>query len=95
MSGHEPRRDGGDERRLEAASGQNGVSPALIGLLIVAVLAAIFFLQNGSTTTVELWGFTWETTIRWSLLVAIGLGVLLDRLVSMVLRRRKKRKSIP
>lgn len=92
MSGHEPERGDG-ERRLDAASGQNGVSPALIGLLVVAVLAVIFFLQNGSTTTVELWGFTWETTIRWSLLVAIGIGVVLDRLLSMVLRRRRKRRA--
>lgn len=91
MSGHEPERAG--EQRLEAASGQNGVSPALIGLLIVAVLAVIFFLQNGSTTTVELWGFTWETTIRWSLLVAIGIGVLLDRLLTMVVRRRRKQRD--
>jgi uncharacterized integral membrane protein len=91
MSGNEPQRDG--EKQLEAASGQNGVSPALIGLLIVAVLAVIFFLQNGSTTTVELWGFTWETTIRWSLLVAIGIGVLLDRLLTMVVRRRRKQRD--
>lgn len=91
MSGTEPERAG--EQRVEAASGQNGVSPALIGLLIVAVLAVIFFLQNGSTTTVELWGFTWETTIRWSLLVAIGIGVLLDRLLTMVMRRRRKQRD--
>lgn len=91
MSGNEPERAG--EQRGEAASGQNGVSPALIGLLIVAVLAVIFFLQNGSTTTVELWGFTWETTIRWSLLVAIGIGVLLDRLLTMVVRRRRKQRD--
>jgi uncharacterized integral membrane protein len=91
MSGHESRRD--DEQRLEAASGQNGISPALIGLLVVVVLAVIFFFQNGSTTTVELWGFTWETTIRWSLLVAIGIGVVLDRLAATVLRRRRKRRA--
>ncbi|MEX0846217.1 MAG: hypothetical protein WD023_00425 [Ilumatobacteraceae bacterium] len=94
MSGHESKREDG-EQRLEAASGQNGVSPALIGLLIVAVLAAIFFLQNGATTTVELWGFTWDTTIRWSLLVAIGIGVLLDRLLTMVVRRRRKQRDKP
>ena len=91
MSGTEPERAG--EQRVEAASGQNGVSPALIGLLIVAVLAVIFVLQNGSTTTVELWGFTWVTTIRWSLLVAIGIGVLLDRLLTMVMRRRRKQRD--
>ncbi len=87
------------ERRLarsnetNAASGGNGVSPSLIGFVLVAVLATIFFFQNGDRININLWLFDWDTTIRWSLLMAMVLGALLDRLFGMWWRRRGKRKG--
>jgi uncharacterized integral membrane protein len=82
-----------DEQHLSAKSGSNGVSPSLIGLLIVAVLAAVFFFQNGDRTDIDLWVFDWNTTVRWSIVVSIFLGVVLDRLFSMWWRRRGRKKD--
>lgn len=76
-----------------AASGGNGVSPTLIAFVIVAVLAVVFFFQNGDTTNIDLWLVDWDTTVRWSIMVSIFLGVVLDRLFSMWWRRRGKRKT--
>lgn len=76
-----------------AASGGNGVSPSLIGFVIVAVLAIVFFFQNGDMTNIDLWLFDWDTTVRWSIMVSIGLGIALDRLFGMWWRRRGKRKA--
>ncbi len=74
-------------------SGGTGFSPALIGFAIVAVLAVVFFFQNGKRIEVNFWLFDWNTTIRWSLLVAMFIGVLLDRLFGMWWRRRGKKKD--
>jgi uncharacterized integral membrane protein len=82
--------DRSSSERVGTPRGNDGPSFAVIGFVIVAILAVIFFLQNGESTRVELWFFSWDTTIRWSLLVAIALGVLLDRLFGMVWRRRRR-----
>jgi len=76
-----------------AASGRNGISPSLIGFAVVAVLAGVFFFQNSNTIEVNFWLFDWTTTIRWALLTAMFLGVLLDRLFGMWWRRRGKKKD--
>ena len=76
-----------------AASGGNGISPSLIGFVIVAVLAIVFFFQNGDMTNIDLWLIDWDTTVRWSIMVSIGLGIALDRLFGMWWRRRGKRKA--
>ncbi|MEZ5251732.1 MAG: hypothetical protein R2713_21750 [Ilumatobacteraceae bacterium] len=74
-----------------AASGGNGISPSLIGFVIVAVLSIIFFFQNGDRTDIDLWIFDWNTTVRWSIVVSIFLGVVLDRLFGIWCRRGKKK----
>lgn len=76
-----------------AASGQNGVSPSLIGFVVVAVLAVIFFFQNGDETNINLWLVDWDTTVRWSIMVSIALGIALDRLFGMWWRRRSRKKA--
>jgi uncharacterized integral membrane protein len=86
-------RDGRDGRGTSAVSGRNGISPSLIGFAVVAVLAVIFFFQNSNRIEVNFWLFDWNTTIRWSLLMAMLLGVLLDRLFGMWWRRRGTKKD--
>jgi uncharacterized integral membrane protein len=76
-----------------ARSGSNGISPSLIALAVVTVLAVIFFLQNSELTRIDLWVFEWTTTVRWSLLVAMFIGVLLDRLFGIWWRRRGRRRD--
>lgn len=80
-----------DDLRGGVVPSRRGISPAIIALVVIAAAAVIFFWQNGETTTVDLWGFSWTTTIRWSLVVAALLGVILDRLFSMWWRRRRRK----
>ncbi len=77
-----------------AASGTSGPSVALIGLLVIVALAVVFFLQNGEPVRIDFWIFERTTTIRWSILMSILLGILLDRIFTIVWRRRKKNKQV-
>ena len=74
-----------------AESGRSGPSPALIAFGVVVVLAIVFFLQNSERTSIDFLVFEKRTTIRFSILMAIVFGVLLDRLFTMWWRRRRKK----
>lgn len=68
------------------------MSPALIGLLVVVAVCAIFFVRNPDEVGLDFMFWETTTTVRWLIIVSIGLGILLDRFASMMWRRRKKRK---
>jgi uncharacterized integral membrane protein len=76
-----------------AAGGRSGPNLTLIAFAAVVMLSVIFFLQNGEETSIDFWVFESTTTIRWSLLMAVVLGIVLDRLFSMWWRRRRRRKD--
>jgi uncharacterized integral membrane protein len=82
-----------DPERLAGgqAKERTGLSPALIGFGIVAIVAVIFIVQNSERTDVNFLFFDVNSRIWVALLVAIGLGVLLDRLLLGWWRRRRKR----
>jgi uncharacterized integral membrane protein len=83
---------GGGGQRV-AESGRSGPNITLIGLAIVAALFVAFFLQNSKSTEIYFLVFHKTTTIRWSLLVALVLGIAIDRIFMTWWRRRGKRKS--
>ncbi len=76
-----------------AAGGARGPSIAFIGVAVVVALAVIFFLQNSEMVSIDFLVFEKRTTIRWSILMAVVLGVLLDRIVTIAWRRHKKNKQ--
>jgi uncharacterized integral membrane protein len=82
-----------ESQREVAASGRNGPNITLIGLAVVIVLFVVFFLQNGEEQKIDFLIFEKDTTIRWSLLVAVVLGILVDRIFTMWWRRRRKRNN--
>ena len=82
-----------ESQREVAASGRNGPSVTLIVLAVVVVLFVVFFLQNSEHLKIDFLVFEKDTTIRWSLLVAVVLGVLADRVFTMWWRRRRKRNN--
>jgi uncharacterized integral membrane protein len=84
---------GSSEGQRAVASGRNGPSITLIGLGIVTLLFLIFFLQNSEATTVDFLVFEKDTTIRWSIVVAVLLGIAIDRIFSIWWNRRAKRKN--
>ncbi|HEY5423643.1 MAG TPA: hypothetical protein VIK05_09250, partial [Ilumatobacteraceae bacterium] len=75
--------DSNESPRQSAGSGRSGPSPALIGVLIAIALIVVFFFQNGEHQQIDFLFFEKNTTIRWSLLIAVLLGVALDRVFTM------------
>lgn len=70
---------------------RGGPSATLIGLAVVIVLFVVFFLQNSERTSIDFLFFEKTTTIRWSLLVAVLLGIVADRIFTIWWRRRRRR----
>ena len=72
---------------------RNGPSIILILFLVVIGLAVVFFLQNGESTSLDFLVFEKRTTIRWSILMAVVLGILIDRAFSIWWHRRGNKKN--
>jgi uncharacterized integral membrane protein len=70
---------------------RTGVSPALIGLGVLAIVAVIFIVQNSERTNVNFLFFDFESRVWVALLVAIAIGIVLDRLLVYWWRRRRNR----
>lgn len=77
----------------EVSTGRSGPSLTLILFLIVIGLATVFFLQNSEQVALDFLVFEKVTTIRWSILMAVVLGILLDRVFSIWWRRRGNKKN--
>jgi uncharacterized integral membrane protein len=76
-----------------AASGGNGPNTTLIILGVVILLFVVFFLQNSNELRLNFLFFERTTTVRWSLLLAVALGIAIDRFGTMWWRRRKAKKN--
>ena len=72
---------------------RNGPSFILIIFLVVIGLAVIFFLQNGEKVAIDFLVVEKATTIRWSILMAVVLGILIDRAFSIWWHRRGNKKN--
>jgi uncharacterized integral membrane protein len=81
----DPERSGDDQPQP-----RTGLSPALIGFGIVAIVAVIFIVQNSERTDVNFLVFDVNSRVWVALLVAIVIGALLDRLLTGWWRRRRK-----
>lgn len=73
--------------------GTGGVSPVLIAAAVIVAILAIFFVKNGDTTSIDFVVFDKVTTLRWLILMAILLGAVLDRMVSIWWRRRRRARA--
>jgi len=77
------------------SDGRGGPSPRLIVAAVLAVIIGIFIAANSKVTTISFWAFQWHTTVRWSIFIAILLGIALDRLLIWGRRRRKDAQRDP
>jgi uncharacterized integral membrane protein len=84
--------DDGVDTRGRVSNGRSGPSIALVLFLIVVAYAVAFFFRNSHETTVDFVFGDTDTTLRWSLLLAVALGILLDRLVSVWWRAMRRRR---
>jgi len=73
--------------------GRNGPSISLVLFGLVAIVTAIFILQNGGTVTAN---FLWmhpEIKLWVAIVASVVLGILLDRLILTWWRRARKNKN--
>lgn len=68
---------------------RSGPSAALIGLVVLAILAVLFVVQNGEKTDITFL-FTDVTASVWvAIAISIAIGIVLDRLFGIWWRRRR------
>jgi len=80
-----------DPDQQAGPQGRSGPPWALIGLVIVAIVCAIFVFQNRDRTTVDILFFSFESSVWVAIALAMALGVLLDRFILGWWRRARKR----
>ena len=73
------------------AESRSGPSPTVIALGIVAIVAVIFIVQNNEKRNIEFLFFDANTPVWVALVVAIAIGILLDRLIVRWWRKRRTR----
>ncbi len=78
--------------RQPGPEGRNGPSLFLFLLIAVAAITAVFIAQNRERTRIEFLFVDFTSRIWTAIAIAIALGVLLDRLVTMWWRRARKRR---
>jgi uncharacterized integral membrane protein len=79
-----------ERRSSDEPEGKSFLSPRIIGLVVVAVLILVFILQNTDKTTVHFLFFDFTAGKWFALVVAVALGVLLDRAFMWWWRRRRQ-----
>ena len=77
----------------DVSKGRRAPHFALIFFLILIALAAVFALQNSETVSIDFLVVEKRTTIRWSILMAVALGILIDRIFSIWWHRRSNKKN--
>lgn len=78
-----------DRQNNQASDGREGPSPALIGAIVVGIVGLIFVLQNTNKVKTEFLFFSFRTQVWLTIVIAIVIGALLDRLVQMWWKRRR------
>jgi uncharacterized integral membrane protein len=67
----------------------------IVGAAVALVLLVAFVLDNSKTVKVGFVFFSADISLIWVLLIAAVLGALVDRLVILLRRRRKKASANP
>jgi uncharacterized integral membrane protein len=83
------RKDNTDEE-LNTAAGRNGPPIFLILLIVVAIITAVFIAQNRERTNIEFLFFDFNSRVWTAIVIALLLGILLDRLILMWWRRARR-----
>lgn len=83
----------GDNDPQPGPEGRNGPSVWLILFGLVAIVTAIFIVQNGEPVDAELLWFDRSIKLWVAIVASVGLGVLLDRLVLAWWRRARRKRD--
>jgi uncharacterized integral membrane protein len=71
-------------------SPERAISPTLIILLVVAVVAIVFVVQNTEENRIELLFWSFTSSVWVAIALALLLGALLGQLVATLWRRRRR-----
>jgi uncharacterized integral membrane protein len=82
---YEERRDDDGTRRT-----RSGISPALVAAAVVLAAALVFIIQNTGQASVHFLFIEQRLSVWVVIAIAIGLGVILDRLFTVWWRRRHR-----
>lgn len=77
------------ERRVRTGT---GLMPAVITSLVVAVAVVVFVAQNGHSVAVEWLWMDFDTSPAVLVLGAVLLGILVDEVVGLLVRRARRRR---
>jgi uncharacterized integral membrane protein len=83
------------EQRTDRSSGRSGISPSLIILIVLGILAVVFILQNSERSEVNFLMLDFSAPKWLTFVLAIALGVALDRVFQFWWRRRSRRPLPP
>lgn len=75
---------------VEAFQGRRQISPTLIGFAVVAAATLVFILQNTEKPRIKFLFLSVRTRLWLALIIAVLLGILLDRLLQSWWRRRNR-----
>jgi uncharacterized integral membrane protein len=88
---HDPADHSHDVHHAGEFEEAKGVSPTLIGFLVIAVVTVIFIVQNSEKTEIRFLFISVTSRLWIAIITAIALGVVLDRLFTSWWRRRQQR----
>lgn len=82
-----------DDGWKQTGDDRSGISPLLIGLIAVGLISLIFILLNTEKATIDFLVFDVEAGLWLVIVISIALGMALDRLLQLLMRRRKDRRT--
>ena len=86
---HEQRDIGEGDGAAGWDRGKHTVSPRLVAFVAIAIVSLVFVLQNREPTTIHFLFVEVTTRVWLAIVIAIALGILLDRLFLTWWRRRR------
>ena len=78
------------EGQRPVATGRSGPSPTLVLLALLIAAGVTFFFQNSKATTIHFLFFQKDAKTRWAIIVAVLLGMAIDRIFTIWWRRRRR-----
>ena len=84
-------RNGTDDPEVVTDARGTGVTPLMIGLVVVAMLFVVFLAQNAEDVPIEFLAWEGEPPLMVALLVTMVVSAFLTLAVSGIWRRRRRR----
>jgi predicted membrane protein len=78
------------EGQRPVAIDHKGPNATLVLLALLIAAGVTFFFQNGHAATIHFLSFEKDATTRWAIIVAVLLGIAIDRIFTIWWRHRRR-----